>query len=131
MRFTGEELEQMIAEMAETQASIAGVEKQLSELSATVVSKDRLVSATVDAQGAISELKLSGQSWREMSAKELTTKIIDAVTQAQHDVAERSAALLAGIAPEGIDPMSGLPDGIDMESMMTGLLSQFGSVTHE
>jgi len=131
MQFTGEDLEQMMAEMAEAQASIADVETQRSELSSTVTSKDRLISATVDARGAISALKLTGQSWRELSAKELTSKIIDVVTQAQTEVGQRSAELLAGLAPDGIDPMTGLPEGVDMEQMMHGLLSQFGGVSDE
>lgn len=131
MQFSGEELEQMIAEMAGSQAAIADVEKQLKEVSSTVVSKDRLFSATVDAQGRLSELKLTGQSWRDMSAKELATKIIEVVTQAQNEVQQRSTELLADLSPDGINPMTGLPDGIEMEKMMKGLVAQFGGGSHE
>lgn len=131
MQFTGEELEQMMAEMAEAHASIADVETQLSELSASVVSKDRLVSATVNAQGEISELKLTGQSWREMSPKELSTKIIDVVTQAQQEVRQRSTELIAAVAPTGVDAMSAPSEGVDMESMMHALVARFGEVSHE
>lgn len=126
MQFTGEELEQMMAEVSDVHASITDVETQLGEVSATTTSKDRLISATVDAQGVISGLKLTGQSWREMSAKELTSKIIDVVTQAQEDARQRSAELLAGLSPAGIDPMNGLPEGVDAEEMMRELISQFG-----
>lgn len=131
MQFSGEELEQMMAEMAEAQASVIDFEKKLNDFSATVVSKDRMVSATVDAQGGLSGLKLTGRSWRELAAKELTTKIVEVVAQAQNEVRQHSAALFADLAPEGVDPLSGLPEGVDLESMMNGLVSRFGGVGHE
>ncbi len=131
MQFSGEDLERMKAEMAEAHASIADVEAQLNELSASVVSKDRLISATVDAQGVISSLKLTGQSWREMSAKELSSKIIDVVTQAQEEVRQRSTELFAGVTPAGVDPMGAPAEGFDMEAMMQTLVAQFGEVTRE
>ena len=131
MQFTTESLERMMAEMNEAHASIAEVEARLADISATVKSKDRVINVTVDSQGLISELKLTGQSWREMSAKELTAKIIETVTQAQNEVRESSAALLAELSPEGMDPATGLPDGVEMESMMKGIIAQFGEVSDE
>lgn len=131
MHFTGEELEQMMAEMTEAHASIANVETQFNEVSATAVSKDRMISATADAHGVLSGLKLTGQSWREISAKELTAKIVDVVSQAQAEARQRGAALFADIAPAGVDPTSGLPEGVEMEAMLQGLVAQFGEATHE
>lgn len=131
MKFTNEDLETMMAEMEEARLALADIDTQMKELSVTVESKDRVISVTANAEGVISGLKLSGRTWREISAKELGSKITDVVNQAQQEVRQRSAELLASIAPEGVDPVTGLPDEVELESMMKGLVAQFGEYSHE
>ncbi|SDH38475.1 YbaB/EbfC family nucleoid-associated protein [Agrococcus jejuensis] len=132
MQLTGDDIEQMMAEVRQTRADLAERAAEVDALTATATSKDRVLSATVDAQGVLTELKITGQSWRELAPKELCSKIVAIVAQAQQDVQEQAKALLAdGDGPEGLDPMAGLPSADEMTAMMQGLVAQFGEVRHE
>ena len=87
-----------------------------------------MLSATVDARGVLTELKITGQSWRELAPKGLCSRIVDVVAQAQQDVQARGRERLDGLGPDGVDPMAGLPSADEMASMMRGLVTQFGEV---
>ncbi|TPW76681.1 YbaB/EbfC family nucleoid-associated protein [Schumannella sp. 10F1B-5-1] len=131
MQLTGDEIEQMMAEVRQTHADLAERAAEVDALTATATSKDRVLSATVDARGVLTDLKITGQSWRELAPKELSSKIVAIVAQAQQEVQERGRALLADGAPDGLDPMAGMPSADEMTSMMQGLVAQFGEVRHD
>ncbi|TPW77906.1 YbaB/EbfC family nucleoid-associated protein [Schumannella soli] len=129
MQLTGDEIEQMLAEARETHAQLAERAAEAEALTATATSKDRVLSATVDARGILTDLKITGQSWRELAPKELCSKIVDIVAQAQHDVQERGKQLFDGVGPDGLDPTAGMPSADEMTSMLQGLITQFGEET--
>ncbi|MFC7432204.1 MULTISPECIES: YbaB/EbfC family nucleoid-associated protein [unclassified Agrococcus] len=131
MQLTGDDIEQMMAEVRQTHADLAERAAEVDALTATATSKDRVLSATVDARGVLTDLRLTGQSWRELAPKELCSKIVAIVAQAQQEVQERGRALLGEGGPEGVDPMAGLPSADEMAAMMQGLVAQFGEVRHE
>jgi DNA-binding protein YbaB len=126
MQLTGDEIEQMLAEARATHAQLAERAAEVEALTATAASKDRTVSATVDARGVLTELKITGQSWRELAPKELCSKIVDVVAQAQRDVQGRGQELFEGVGPDGLDPTGGLPSADEMTAMLQGLVAQFG-----
>lgn len=128
MQLSGEDIEQMMAEVRASHAELAERAAEVETLTATATSKDRVLSATVDARGVLTELKITGQSWRELAPKELCSRIVDIVGQAQQDVQARGRELLDGLGPDGVDPMAGLPSADEMASMMQGLVAQFGEV---
>ncbi|MGO2660338.1 YbaB/EbfC family nucleoid-associated protein [Mycetocola reblochoni] len=125
MRFDETDIEQMMAELRGSHGELERAAAEMEAVTATSTSKDRVFSATVDGHGRLGELRITGQAWRELSAKELGARIVAVVTQAQADAAERTASLLAGLAPAGTDPATGLPSELDMESMLRGLVEQF------
>ncbi|GAB3400909.1 hypothetical protein GCM10027515_09250 [Schumannella luteola] len=129
MQFTGDEIEQMMAETRETHARLAERAAEVEALTATATSKDRVLSATVDARGVLTDLKITGQSWRELAPKELCSRIVDVVAQAQSDVQNRGRELLEGAGPDGLDPTAGLPSADEMTAMMQDLVAQFGEVS--
>ena len=128
MQLTGDEIEQMMAEVRQSHADLAERSAEVDALTATATSTDRVLSATVDARGGLTDLKVTGQSWRELAPKELCSRIVDVVAQAQQDVQRQGRALLADAGADGLDPMAGLPSADEMTAMMQGLVAQFGEV---
>ena len=131
MQLSGEDIEQMMAEVRKSHAELEAAAAEVEALTATATSKDRVLSATVDAHGVLTDLRITGQSWRELAPKELCSRIVALVSQAQQDVQQRGQALLSGLAPDGVDPAAGLPSADEMASMMQGLVAQFGEAPRE
>ncbi|MFF0911978.1 YbaB/EbfC family nucleoid-associated protein [Microbacterium enclense] len=131
MQFTGDDIEQMMSEVRQTHADLAARAADIDALTATATSKDRVLSATVDARGVLTDLKITGQSWRELAPKELCTKIVAVVAQAQREVQERGQALLAESGPDGLDPTAGLPSADEMAAMMQTMVEQLQGGRHE
>lgn len=131
MRLDAEDIELMMAEVRESHAQLAERAAEADALTATATSKDRVLSATVDARGVLTDLRITGQSWRELAPKELCAKVVAVVAQAQQEVQERGHALLADLGPDGVDPTAGLPSADEMASMLQGLVAQFGEAPRE
>lgn len=131
MQFTGDDIEQMMSEVRQTHADLAARAADIDALTATATSKDRVLSATADARGVLTDLKITGQSWRELAPKELCTKIVAVVTQAQREVQERGQALLAESGPDGLDTTAGLPSADEMAAMMQTMVEQLQGGRHE
>ena len=63
--------------------------------------------------------------------REITRQVVGIPFLDRRAMQQRSTELLADLSPDGINPMTGLPDGIEMEKMMKGLVAQFGGGSHE
>jgi DNA-binding protein YbaB len=115
------DLEHAMADLRAEQARIMAATDQLTKLTGSATSKDRVISATVDGQGRLLELKLTGTNYRRLAPAELTTRIADTVRAAQDDAARASASALAGLLPDGL----GLPaDGeFDLTAMFDAAVS--------
>ncbi|WJS89871.1 YbaB/EbfC family nucleoid-associated protein [Microbacterium testaceum] len=131
MQFTGDDIEQMMTEVRQTHADLAARAADIDALTATATSKDRVLSATVDARGVLTDLRMTGQSWRELAPKELCAKIVAVVAQAQREVQERGRLLLAEGGPDGLDPAAGLPTADEMAAMMQTMVDQLQGGRHE
>ncbi|PNW10764.1 hypothetical protein C1632_03160 [Microbacterium testaceum] len=131
MQFTGDDIEQMMTEVRQTHADLAARAADVDALTATATSKDRVLSATVDARGVLTDLRMTGQSWRELAPKELCAKIVAVVAQAQREVQERGRLLLAEGGPDGLDPAAGLPTADEMTAMMQTMVDQLQGGRHE
>lgn len=131
MQFTGDDIEQMMTEVRQTHAHLAARAADIDALTATATSKDRVLSATVDARGVLTDLRMTGQSWRELAPKELCAKIVAVVAQAQREVQERGRLLLAEGGPDGLDPAAGLPTADEMTAMMQTMVDQLQGGRHE
>ncbi|WP_295831846.1 YbaB/EbfC family nucleoid-associated protein [uncultured Microbacterium sp.] len=131
MQFTADDIERMLTEVRQSHADLAARAADIEALTATATSKDRVLSATVDARGELTDLRITGQSWRELAPKELCAKIVAVVAQAQREVQERGRALLSEDGPDGLDPTMGLPSADDMAEMMQTMLEQLPGGRHE
>jgi DNA-binding protein YbaB len=91
-------------------------QQSLNEITATVRSKRRQISATVDARGELVDLKFHGQTHKNMSPEELGALIVETVRQARHDAQTQMWESVADTLPEGAevaDVVSGRYDWSD------------------
>ena len=109
------DLEHAIADLRADQARIEAATEQMSSITGSAVSKDRMVTATVDSQGRLVDLKLAGTRYRQLAPAELTTRIVATVREAQDNAARATATALSGLLPDGL----GLPvdNDFDLEAM--------------
>jgi DNA-binding protein YbaB len=110
-----------IADLRAEQSRIQAATEQMSSITGSAVSKDRVVTATVDSQGRLVDLKLAGTRYRKLAPAELTASIVATVREAQDDAARAAATTLSGLLPAGL----GLPvDGdFDLEAMFDAAVS--------
>ena len=107
-----------LRELRAKQEEIATALGKLQEATATATSKDRMLKATVDGQGRLTELVFNGKRWREMAPKELGAKIVEVVADAQRGAAEATSELMGGLVPAGVDLEELRSAGPDLEAMM-------------
>lgn len=115
------DLEHALADLRTEQARIKAATDRMAKLTGSASSKDRVITATVDSQGRLVDLKLKGTNYRRLAPAELTARIVETVRAAQDDAARASAEALAGLLPDGL----GLPaDGeFDLAAMFDAAVS--------
>lgn len=81
----GDPLEQRLArameELEQMQGAVARAEKRMNDFSAVVVSRDGSVEVSVGPRGELTDLKFLDGKYREMSAPQLATAVLDAVEE--------------------------------------------------
>jgi len=112
-----------LRELRAKQEEIASALGKLQETTATATSKDRMLKATVDGQGRLTELVFNGKRWREMAPKELGAKIVEVVADAQRGAAEATSELMGGLVPAGVDLEELRSAGPDLEAMMDSAIA--------
>lgn len=112
-----------LRELRAKQEEIAAALGKVREATATATSKDRMLKATVDGQGRLTELAFNGTRWREMAPKELGAKIVEVVADAQRGAAEATSELMGGLVPAGVDLEELRSAGPDLEAMMNSAIA--------
>ncbi len=120
------QMTEAMRELRDRQSEIASALGKLNEATATATSKDRMLKATVDAQGKLTELVFNGKRWREMAPKELGAKIVEVVADAQRRAALTTSELMAGLVPSGFDLEQLRTVGPDLESMIDDAIADVG-----
>jgi YbaB/EbfC DNA-binding family len=116
------DLNKAIVDLRAEQERIQAATEHMSSIIGSAVSKDRVVTATVDNQGRLVDLKLAGTRYRKLAPAELTASIVATVRQAQDDAARATATALSGLLPDGL----GMPVGgdLDLEAMFEAAVSE-------
>ena len=92
-------------------------QEALTAVSGTATSKDHLVSAMVDARGAVTELKFHTTRYRTMAPSELSAVLLDTIGKAQQEASAHLEEVLGPIGPEDLeigDVTSGRAELADM-----------------
>ncbi|GAB3146449.1 hypothetical protein GCM10027290_28260 [Micromonospora sonneratiae] len=110
-------LQEMHAEWDSARADLARVQETARNTTGEARSKGRQVSAKVDAEGRLTELKLHGQGYRTMPPIELTKLIMDTVNQAHENARRDLWQSVDGSLPPGTDPQT-LADGGDWSTAL-------------
>ena len=111
----GDEMEAALASLRAQQERIQQAHGQIKAIFGTSTSKDRMVSATVDARGRLTDLRIAGSRYRQMAPAELSDRIVETVRSAQDQAAREALSMFSGLAPSGM--LSVLNGGFDFESM--------------
>jgi DNA-binding protein YbaB len=109
------DLDAAITDLRAEQVRIQAATERMSSITGSAVSKDRAVTATVDSQGRLVDLKLAGERYRRLPPAELAASIVATVRQAQDDALRATTTTLSELMPDGL----GLPVGgdLDLEAM--------------
>ncbi|MGC4945593.1 YbaB/EbfC family DNA-binding protein [Streptomyces sp. DT224] len=100
-----ERLAQALAEFEETRAQLRNAGAAAARISATVMSKDRTVEATVGAQGQLTNLRFPGTRYRTLPPAQLASVLMTTIATARTQAAEQLADVyrpfgpLPGMAP--------------------------------
>lgn len=108
-----ERIAQAMAELQATQAAVARAEAELRQASATVRSSDRVVEATVGAQGELTGLKFLDNKHQNMTGPQLASSIMEAVRQGRAQMARRVMDTFAPFTQPG--PEGSIRRGIDLD----------------
>jgi DNA-binding protein YbaB len=104
------DLEAALVRLRDQQQELTATTKAIAEAETSTSSRDRLIEATVDGQGRLTGLKITGRRFRELSAAELAAKIVETVRAAQDEQTTKTATALARFAPPGVD-LAAMIDG--------------------
>jgi DNA-binding protein YbaB len=103
-------------------ARIRDLGDRMAAISGSSTSADRMVTATVDGQGRLVDLKLAGTRYRKLAPAELTTRIVETVRAAQAHAAQETASTLADLLPAEL----GLPrfgEKLDLDEMFESAIA--------
>lgn len=120
------EMTEAMRELRDRQGEIAEALGKMHEATATATSKDRMLKATVDGQGRLTELAFTGTRWRGMAPKELGAKIVELVADAQRQAAVATGELMAGLVPAGVDLEQLRSVGPDLAAMIDTAIADVG-----
>lgn len=116
-----EQMEQALARLREDQEKVARASASLASATEEAVSKDRAISAKVDSQGELVELKFRSSSYKSMAPAELSAAVMDVVKRARDRMQDRVTEAYAPFAPEGIDMDAARACGFDPARMLADL----------
>jgi DNA-binding protein YbaB len=98
-----EQLNQLLAQLAEGQEKLKQAREMLEARRATVTSKDHMLSVTVNMRGEVTELKFHTTKYRSMAPAQLATVITQVLADARAQAADFAAATLQPLAPKTVD----------------------------
>ncbi|MGW3687208.1 YbaB/EbfC family nucleoid-associated protein [Streptomyces sp. NPDC005125] len=114
-------LQEILGSFEKTRDTVLAAQKSLQDTSHTFRSADKSLSATVDAQGQLSEVTFHNTKYRQLSPNELGKLVLETVSQAHEQARSQALAALQPVltvndgaegAPGGINPWDMLPGGM-------------------
>ncbi|MFG1610224.1 YbaB/EbfC family nucleoid-associated protein [Actinoplanes sp. NPDC049265] len=118
-------LEQAMAEFEQHKTKVAAFEARMADTGATVTTKNRMLSVTVNAQGEPTEVKFLTAAYRTMAPAELGTLVAEAVCAAQREARTKAAGLFAELLPAGVPVLDMLTGPVDFDAAMREITEVF------
>ena len=116
------QIEQAYAELERQKDALADVQAQLAGVSTTVTSKNRALTVTVDARGAVTAIKFLTGGYRQMAGPELAGLLIETMDQARNEAMARTVAQFQSILPDSM-PLHDMVEGrVDLDGILRDAL---------
>lgn len=100
---TEQRLNRWAADVAATAQRYQDMSREVAALSVRESSRDNVVEVTVDARGAMTDLRISDRA-RDLSGQELAALVLGTMRRAQHRITKRVAEVVAPMAEQ--DPQT-------------------------
>jgi DNA-binding protein YbaB len=105
-----DQVDTLLEQFERQTAQLRDAQQAASETSATVVSKDGLVRATIDATGTLAKLEIQPNAFERTNPAQLANTVLHLVRQGSLQVKQQVADLMAPIT-EGLPDLSDLIEG--------------------
>lgn len=112
------QLQQAMAEFTKQREALVQARDELSSVSVTVRSKDRAVEVTVGAQGEPTGLRFLNNKHQSMSGQELASSVLEAMTLARVELADRVRSGFDAIAEGGLGIAGSGLENLDLERLL-------------
>ncbi|WP_035839346.1 YbaB/EbfC family nucleoid-associated protein [Kitasatospora azatica] len=94
-------LNEILAEYRRKRDGVLQMQRQLSSTAATVKSRDRMISVTVDALGTVTALKFESKDYQSMEPAELAALVLDTMQKARDKVRADAKQIMDPFLPRG------------------------------
>ncbi|MBX7266400.1 YbaB/EbfC family nucleoid-associated protein [Micromonospora sp. Llam7] len=111
-------VEQAFAELQSTQAAIVGAQQVLAGTSASVTTRNRALTVTVDAQSRVTEITFHSGAYRSLAPAELGALLVEAISEAQGEVVSKTMGMFQSLLPAGARLESLLAGSFDPDEMV-------------
>jgi DNA-binding protein YbaB len=108
--------EKAMEDLQRSHERLTAVRKKLQRKPIKVTTTDGMISITLDARGDVTSIVFNTQKWRRMAPAELGSVLVEAITRARAEGRDQLA--------EAYRPF--LPEGLDLQKMMSGEFSPDG-----
>lgn len=108
------QVEELLAEYRRSREQLAEVHRELAAVSASASSADGLVTATVGARGALTDLTIESDAYTEYRPAELAAHIMRAVREATEDALGGAGEVMAPVLGRDADPRAVLSGTADL-----------------
>jgi DNA-binding protein YbaB len=105
-----------MAELQRTQERLQSVRTRLRKKPTKITSKDGMITVTLDERGEVTSIAFNTAKFRRMAPAELGAALVQVISQAR---AEGRSQVISAYRPF-------LPEGMDLEKIMSGKLSMDG-----
>ncbi|RFS45554.1 YbaB/EbfC family nucleoid-associated protein [Micromonospora craniellae] len=126
----GNRLEEAAVHLREQGERVRAFQAETEQRSTTVVSKDRMVSATVNGAGRLTALAIRGSRYRSMSSAELASTVMETVNSAWESAAAQTMAAARALLPADLESAGVTVDGtIDLTDFVDRAMNRVGDST--
>jgi len=108
------EVEHLLAEYRRSREQLAAVCRALAAIAVSQTSSDGTVTATVGAQGGLTDLQIEADAYRRYRPADLAALIVRLATAAAEQAAVRAQRVLEPVLPPGTDPAAVLAGTADL-----------------
>jgi DNA-binding protein YbaB len=110
-------LKEIMAEYEQARKDITQLQRAVESAAGSARSKNRMISATVDGRGEVTEVKFHGQNWRSMAPGELGKLVVQTITAAREAAQKQMWSSISTLEPGGLDLSAAVAGRLDWSAM--------------